>query len=66
MKTSTILFSLAVILMSATVGRAAGIQMQTGFTGDWWSDNKDNDARQFSVPLRVEGRAGDFSATLLG
>jgi hypothetical protein len=65
MKTSTILFSLAVILMSATISQAAGILMQTGFTGDWWSDNKDNDARQFSVPFRIEGRAGDFSATLL-
>jgi hypothetical protein len=65
MKLSTFLFSLALIAMCATVGQAAGIQMQTGFNFDWWSDNKDNDARQFSVPFRIEGRAGDFSAALL-
>jgi hypothetical protein len=65
MKISTFLFSCAVILMIATISQAAGLEMQTGFNFDWWSDNKDNDARQFSVPFRIEGRAGDFSATLL-
>jgi hypothetical protein len=65
MKISAFLLSLALIAICASIGRAAEIRPQTGFTFDWWSDNRDNDARQFSVPFRIEGRAGDFSATLL-
>jgi len=65
MKISAFLLCFAVIVMSASVGRTAGIQMQTGFSYDWWSDSKDNDAQQFSVPIRISGSVGDFSATLL-
>jgi len=55
----------SVITFHAVMCAAADVRMQTGFSFDWWSDNRDSDARQISVPFRIDGRAGDFSATLL-
>ncbi|NMC74803.1 MAG: transporter [Geobacteraceae bacterium] len=55
----------SVLAFTTAVCPAADLRMQSGFTFDWWSDNRSNDARQIAVPVRVEGNAGDFSATLL-
>lgn len=58
-------FCFSVLAINTAVCAAADIRMQTGFTFDWWGDNRDSDAHQYSVPFRIEGHAGDFSATLL-
>jgi hypothetical protein len=44
---------------------AAEVRIQTGLNFDWWSDSKDNDARQLQVPLTITGQLDDFSFKVL-
>ena len=57
--------ALLIIVSSNSVSLATDFQVHSGANFDWWADNKDNDARQFSVPLRLQGVFNDFSVTLL-
>lgn len=59
------LFCIALLLITTGSDCTAEVQIKTGLNFDWWSDSSDNDARQFFVPIRIDARAGDFSATLL-
>jgi len=54
-----------ILVSSSSLCLAADVQVQSGVNFDWWGDNKDNNARQISVPLRIQGAYKDFSAALL-
>ena len=55
----------SVFILIAGVCSAADVQVQTGFNYDWWDDNKDNNASQFYIPIRIMGWHEDFSLSIL-
>ena len=42
------------------VALASEVTIQTGFNYEWLDSGKDTDARQFSIPIRMDARLGDF------
>jgi hypothetical protein len=65
MKHFIAILTLVASLSSFGISSAAEIRMQTGLNFDWWSDSKDNNAKQLYVPLTVTGQLNDFSFKLL-
>lgn len=53
------------LLVTSGVCAAADIEVYSGFNFNWWNDNRSNDGRQLYIPLRIDGRYKDFSATVL-
>ena len=65
MKNLIVLLTVLLLCDGINVGHAADFRAETGANFDWWADSKESDARQFFIPLRLQGTFNDFSVTLL-
>ena len=44
---------------------AVEINVQSGIKYDWWDDDRDNNASQLSIPVKIDASYDKYSATLL-
>ena len=65
MKNLMTYIALVLVVFSNSVSLAADLQLQSGANFDWWADSKEKEARQISVPLKIQGAYNDFFITLL-
>ena len=65
MKQLFMLIIAAVIYMIAAPASAINFNFQTGIQYDWWDDDRDNNASQIYMPVKIEGSHKEYSATLL-